>query len=258
MENIKDTGKDLATTQQNALAAKSGISAMIEMIRTEFLAANDGLDLDFVHIAKWLVIDKKGNFVEKDTKDTPNVVSYGDKIDVVIGFGEKRWQLWGHEKSPEDGMLIVAEKEQADAYAKFAAWLEANPQAADRYTQSMIELCYIAYVVPVSTIKPNKRPKLYLISFSKTATIQYGKWAYAIFDGQYENTHGIPADTGVNKIVTRLSTQEMAQRGNASVTWLGLTFEPVGMYRPEDYGLPAADAGVQADAKKAAESDLPG
>lgn len=105
MSNDKDFAAKLAEgdgqlqvlnqTGAVALTRKNMIAVMIGGVKAELAAINEGFDLDFVHIAKWLVIDKKGNFVEKDTKDTPNVVSYGDKLDVVFGYGEKRYTLWG-------------------------------------------------------------------------------------------------------------------------------------------------------------------
>lgn len=236
-QSAENKTTDVVASQNRAVAVKQPnyITAMLESMKEEFLAANDGLDLDFVYMGEWLVIDKKGNFVEKEAKDDPKKgTNYGDNIDVVIGYGEKRWSLWGLEKSPEDGLLIVAEREKEQAEAALTRWLEENPQAQERYSLDSLELRYMAYVVPVQTINPDDMPKIYLMSFAPTATIQFGKWAYSIYQGKYKNV-GIPSKTGVNKIVTRLSTSEKTGRGNTS--WIGIDFEAVGMFNPVDYGI---------------------
>jgi len=236
-QSAENKTTDVVAAQARAVAVQQPnyITAMLESMKQDFLAANDGLDLDFVYMGEWLVIDKKGNFVEREGKDDAKTcVSYGDNIDIVIGYGEKRWSLWGLEKSPEDGQLIVAEKEKEDAEAALTEWLEENPQAQERYNLSSLELRYMAYVVPVQTIKPDDMPKIYLMSFSPTGTIAFGKWAYAVYQGKYKAV-GIPNKTGVNKIVTRLSTSEKSGRGNTS--WIGIDFEAVGMFNPADYGI---------------------
>lgn len=238
---------------------KGMIACMIDGVRAELAAINEGFDLDFVHVAKWLVIDKKGNYVEKDTKDTPNLVSYGDKLDAVFGYGEKRYTLWGEQESPEDGILICAEKEYDDALAKFEAWLAANPQAVERYNAGMIELTYLTYLVPVESLKPGEWPKIYIMSLPKTTTISFGKFAFDVAAGNFTKNYGIPSKTGIGSVVVRLGTQEFKQRANANVTWLGMTLEPVGLFRPEDYDLqPNTPAAAQADAtmKAAAAGDV--
>jgi hypothetical protein len=256
---VADQGTDDLVAAQMAGAVtttkKSAIAALIEGIMQEFQEVNDGIDADFVNIASWLVFDKKGNFIVKETKDKPVPVSYGDKIDVVVGIGEKRWQLWGNEGSPEDGKLITAKKEYAEAVAELTAWLEANPQAAERYNTNMLELCYLLFFVPVVTLGPSKLPKIYIMALSKTATTDWGNYMKAVFMGNYEDALGIPERTGVNKLVTRIAT---AEKSSDKYEWLGQTFEPVGWYRPEDYGLGEGDQAPADAAKKASESDLPG
>lgn len=236
--------KDLAVQGNTAVvAANAGanyITMVLNDLKQSFQEANDGLDMDFVRVGDWLVLDKKGRFIEKDD---PNVC-YGDSIDVVIGQGEKRYSLWGLEGSPEEGMLIVAEKELADAEAALADWLAQNPQAAERYSLQDIELRYMAYVVPVETLGKDDFPKVYLMSFSPTATIEYGRWAMGIFQGKGKAA-GIPARTGINKIVTRLSTEDKKSRSNASQSWLGLTFLAVGMFNPADFGITTDEAPAQ-------------
>lgn len=230
--------KELVTKNTGAVAAPENyITDLLQAMRDDFIAANDGLDLDFVNMGSWLVIDKKGRFVEKDGKDDPRTcVSYGDSIDVVIGRGEKRWSLWGKEGSPEDGQLLVAEKEKKDADAALTAWLMENPQAQDRYSLDEIELRYLAFIVPVESIGKAEFPKIFLMSFSPSSTLAFGKWAMDVYQGKYRNL-GIPARTGVHKIVTRFKTNEKTSRRNASQSWIGLDFEAVGMFNPADYGV---------------------
>ena len=248
--------KDQAAVQQGELVAvstgavattahkKSYALALLESVKAEFVAVNEGLDMDFVYMASWLNLDKKGIFVEKDGKDDPKTrVAYGDVIDVVIAQGEKRWTLWGLQKSPEDGQLIVAEREQVDAQRKLQAWLEENPEAAERYDLDSPKLCYLAYVIPVKTLGGVDFPKIYLMSFPPTATIAYGKYAFnGVFQGKYKAI-GIPARTGIGSVVTRIGNVEA---GSGSETYLALTFEPVGMFRPEEYGVSNGDVDAQA------------
>jgi len=226
----------IATTQQTALtnAPKTGgayITALLDNIMQDFIAANNGLDMDFVYMGTWLVMNKKGNFVEKDD----DTVNYGDHIDVVIGQGEKRWSLWGAQNSPEDGQLIVACRERADAEAMLTSWLQENPEASERYSLNDLELRYMAFIVPVSTIgETDDMPQIYLMSFSPTATIAFGKYAMKVYKGGYKPA-GIKARTGLTSVVTRLTTKEMKSRSDASVSWLGIEFEAMGLFNPEDY-----------------------
>ena len=206
------------------------ITGLLNSIKEDFMAANDGLDMDFVYMGTWLVINKKGVFVEKDD----DTIKYGDSIDVVVGQGEKRWSLWGLENSPEAGNLIVASKDKNDAIEQLTAWLDENPEAQSRYTINDLELRYMAFVVPVQTLSPDDFPKIYLMSFSPTATITWGKYAMKVYQGGFK-TAGIPARTGVNKVVTRIVTSEKQGRNNTS--WIGIDFEAVGEFNPADYGI---------------------
>lgn len=223
----------IATTTGTAItSAKQGaayITNILKGIMDAFIAANDGLDMDFVYMGSWLVINKKGDFVEKDDE----TVRYGDHIDVVVGQGEKRWSLWGAQNSPEDGQLIVACKERADAEAMLTAWLQENPEAASRYSIADLELRYMAFVVPVDSVNGEDMPKIYLMSFSPTATISWGKYAMKVFQGGYKAA-GVKAGTGVTSIVTRISTSEKKGK-DPSISWLGVDFEAMGMFNPEDY-----------------------
>lgn len=223
----------IVAQETKAVAVVGGgayITGLLQSVKDDFVAANDGLDMDFVYMGTWLTIDKKGNFVEKDDE----TVKYGDNIDVVIGQGEKRWSLWGLEKSPEEGQLIVACKEKEDAQAQLEAWLDENPEARSRYSINDLQLRYMAYVVPVSTLGPDDFPKIYLMSFAPTVTITWGKYAMKVYQGGYKAI-GIPARTGINRIVTRLTTVEKEGKGNNS--YLAIEFEAVGLFKPEEYGI---------------------
>lgn len=221
------TGLHAVATQGTAPAY---ITQLLEDLKADFMAVNEGLDMDFVYMGTWLIFNKKGVFIEKDNEQ----MAYGDHIDVVIGQGEKRWSLWGLQDSPEDGQLIVACRERADAEAALAAWLEANPDAATRYDLDDLELRYMAYVVPVSTLgNPEEMPKIYIMSFAPTNTIAFGKYAQALYKGDYRNM-GVPQRTGVNKVVTRITTVD---KKGKNTSWIGLDFMPVGIFNPADYGI---------------------
>lgn len=209
------------------------ITGLLNSIKEDFVQANEGLDMDFVYMGSWLVINKKGNFIEKDDES----VSYGDKIDVVIGSGEKRWSLWGLEKSPEDGKLIVACKEKEEAMIMLEAWLDENPDARSRYSINDLELRYMAYVVPVASLGPDNFPKIYLMSFSPTGTISYGKYAMKVYQGGFK-LQGVAPRTGINRVVTRISTSE--KQGKGTNSFIGVDFEAVGMFNPAEYGIEEA------------------
>ena len=224
----------IVASQVNAIATTKStgaayITQILDGVMSDFMAVNEGLDMDFVYMGSWLVVDKKGNFVEKDDE----TVKYGDHIDVVIGQGEKRWSLWGAQNSPEDGQLIAACKEKEDAEAMLTDWLQENPEAASRYSINDLELRYMAFVVPVDSIDPEGMPQIYLMSFAPTATIAFGKYAMKVYKGGYK-TAGIKARTGVTSIVTRISTSEKKGK-DPSISWLGIDFEAMGMFNPADY-----------------------
>jgi len=231
-ETVATENLPVVTTEGAVVKSTVGtayITKLLTAIKEEFVEANADLDMDFVFMGTWLTIDKKGNFVEKDDE----TVKYGDSIDVVFGQGEKRWSVWGLKDSPEDGTLIVACKEKPEAEAQMTAWLEANPEAQSRYTLDSLELRYMAFVVPVSTLNPEDFPKVYLMSFSPTATLDYGKYAMAVFGGRYK-LMGVKARTGINKVVTRLTT---AEKTGKKFDWIGIDFTAVGMFSPADYGI---------------------
>ena len=58
--------------------------------------------------------------------------------------------------------------------------------------------------------------------------------AMNVFRGAYKKI-GIPARTGLTSVVTRLSTEEQRSRTDASVSWLAIKFEAMGVFNPEDY-----------------------
>ena len=93
----------------------------------------------------------------------------------------------------------------------------------------------MASVVPVDALsEADGIPKIYIMSFAPTATIAYGKYAMNVFRGAYKKI-GIPARTGLTSVVTRLSTEEQHSRTDASVSWLAIKFEAMGVFNPEDY-----------------------
>ncbi|WP_332648828.1 hypothetical protein [Lysinibacillus sp. 54212] len=224
---------EIVEKKTNAVATQATGSSYITMILEEtkrgFIEANAGMDLDFVRMGDWLTIDSKGNFVEKDD----DTVKYGDSIDVVVGYGEQRYSLWGHEGSPEEGQLIVAEPKRDDALAALGEYLAQNPEAAERYSEEDVKLRYMAYVVPVATLTPDDFPKIYLMSFSQTDSFGWGRYAMNCFQGKYKNA-GVPSRTAVNKVVTRLTT---AERKQESRKWIGIDFTPVGLFDPKDFGI---------------------
>lgn len=225
---------EVVTTQENKPAVQAGgsnyITAILEETKRGFVEANEGLDLDYVRMGDWLKLNKKGNYVEKDDEE----VSYGDSIDVVVGAGEKRFMVWGKDNTPEKGELIVAEHDEETAREVLGQWLMENPDAAERYTVDDIALRYLAYVVPVSTLGGEDFPKIYLISFAPGDTIGWGRYAMSIFKGKYKAL-GIPAKTGANKVVTRITSEERENSDKES--YLGHDFQAVGMFKPEDYGI---------------------
>ncbi|WP_371366259.1 hypothetical protein SRRS_06980 [Sporomusa rhizae] len=223
------------TTVNNSVAAvvnTNYITAMLESIKQDFVTVNEGMDFDFVNIGTWLYIDKKGNFVEKDSNNAV-IENYGDSIDVVVGYGEKRWTLWGKKESPEEGVLITSKREKEEAEQELRAFLEENPEAQTRYDEGSLDLRYVAYVVPVSTLTADGFPKIYLLGFPKTTTIQWGKYAQGIYLGKGV-TAMVPPRTGINRVVTRMTTSE---KGSGDQTWVGIDFEAVGLFDPRDYGI---------------------
>lgn len=237
-ENVKqeEVKNEVAETKKNEVATtnQSYISNILEATKQGFLEENAGLDFDFVHMGEWLSLNKKGDFVEKDNED----VKYGESIDVVIGLGEKRYSLWGFDDTPEEGELIVAESTQEAAYEAFEQYLELNQEAAERYTYDDIKLRYMAMVVPVDSLKEGEFPQIYNVSLSPTDTIIFGRWAMSVYQGKgVAKQAGIPRGTGVNKIVTRLKSVERQSRNDKSKSWLGIDFEAVGMFNPEEFGI---------------------
>jgi len=215
-----------------AVVKKNYITAMLEATKAKFMEVNEGLDLDFVRLGQWLKLNKKGQFVLSADEEE----SFGDTLDVVVAKGETRYMLWGAKKSPEDGELIVAEKTLAEAETLLTEWLANNPDptAASRYELSDIKISYLAYVVMVSTITAEDMPEVYLMSFPQTGSYSFGQYAMSVFKG--DKTRGIPRNSGVNTVVTRISNKEEKGRNES---YLAYTFEVVGKFVPADYGINA-------------------
>lgn len=227
--------KNEVVTQEKAQApavvatGSTYISAILEETKRNFVEINAGLDLDFVRMGDWLTIDSKGNFGEKDDDS----VKFGDSIDVVVGYGEQRYSLWGHEGTPEEGQLIVADPDRDQALAALGEYLAQNPEAAERYSEEDVKLRYMAYVVPVATLAPGEFPQIYLMSFSQTDSFGWGRFAMNCYQGKYKKMN-VPARTAANAVVVRLTT---AERKQESRKWIGIDFTPVGVFNPSDYGL---------------------
>ncbi len=235
-KNVEETKNEVATIEKNEAANpnQSYIAAILEETKRGFLEVNAGMDFDFVHMGEWLTKNSKGNFVEKED----DTVDYGESIDVVIGYGEQRWSLWGFDDTPEEGQLIVAEQDKQKGIEAFEAFLEVNPEAAERYNYDDIKLRYMAMVVPVGSLGDGEFPQIYNVSLSPSDTIVFGRWAMSVYQGKgLAKEVGIPRGTGVNRIVTRLKTVERQSRNNKSQKWIGIDFEPVGMFNPADYGI---------------------
>jgi hypothetical protein len=217
---------------QLAVVGANYVELAVRQVMRDFLEINEGLDLDFVRMGDYIRINKKGKFY--DSADESNV--FGDHIDVVIIQGEQRYTLWGNEDSPEKGQLVVSHKDEATARAALDEWLQANPDAQQRYSLEDLELRYIAWVVPVTTIGPENPPQIYLLSLPTTATIAWGKYALNIVQGRYRTLH-VPARTSAKHVVTRVSTEDAKSRRDQSISYLAIKFECLGMFKPEDYGI---------------------
>jgi len=210
-------------------ATEAFITKLVNAKREGFLKANEGLDLDFVYFTKWLSIDSKGNFVEKNGNEV--VHSFGDSIDVLIARDEQKFSLWGEEDSDEDGELIVAENTREEAEKRFLLWLENNPTAKERYSINSIQSRYIAFVVPIKSLSKGQDVTLYTLGMAPTSKMAYGQWAYAIYSGNpTEIAKGIPAGTGVNRVVVRITT--VAKVNKFKQNYLALEFATVEMFDP--------------------------
>lgn len=229
-----------------APTSASYIARILQSIKEDFIAVNEGMDFDFVNIGTWMSIDKKGNFVVKD-QDKVVVSEFGDTLDVVVGKGEKRYMLWGEADSPEDGILITAKPTLEEAERQLEEFLEEHPDAKERYCADDIKLTYLAYIVPVFTLSSDEdMPEIYLMAFSQTTTFSWGNYSKNVFLGKFKKI-GIPARTAVNQIVTRLTTVEKSSKTNANNSWIGIKFEPVGMFNPEDYKVANMGQGAEED-----------
>ncbi|TVX92260.1 hypothetical protein [Paenibacillus agilis] len=237
VQATEETAVQTAGTTAPAVMSNANYIALAIQAKQEgFLAANEGLDLDYVRMGQYLKISKKGNFVEARDE----LVSYGDTIDVVVAKAEKRYTLWGLEESPEDGVLIVSDPVEADAIAALESWLSQNPERAADYSIKDIQLRLTTFIVPVHAngqvmLGPDQAPTIYLMSFAQGDTFGFGNYAMGIFDGKSKSI-GVPANTGANKVVTRMVTEERTRAGSKD-SYLGLKFECLGMFNPADYGI---------------------
>jgi len=222
----EEPSKEIAKKEETAVATNQlpyAVALLTEM-KKNFVAANAGLGLDFVYMGQWLVVNKKGNFVERDDDS----VNYGDAIDVVIGMGEERFVLWGKQNTKEVGTLIIAEQTLEEAKAKFDE-LE-HTLTPNEYDYSDIQSRYLASVIPVETLKEDT-PKVYLLSFAQTAKIAYGKWALGMYNGKYEK-QGIPRGTSVPMVITTITTVE---KKTDDFSYITMEFDAKGLFDPADF-----------------------
>lgn len=192
---------------------------MLYKLKKDFMEANQALGLDFVYMGQWLVTNKKGQFVERDNP----AVNYGDKIRVIIGSGEERFTLWGKQESPEEGNLLISEKTIEEAQDKF-------DEIADTLTPGVykvedIQSRYLATVLPEDSLTSDS-PKIYMMNFSPTSKLAFGKWARDLFAGTYAAV-GFPRGTCAPSVIVEISTVE---KKGPSYTYITFEFLAVKMF----------------------------
>lgn len=209
---------------------KSYITRVLFSLQQRFLEVNPGMDLDFVNLADVMRLTGLGQFVDKDDES----INFGTFVDVVIGMGDTRFVLWGPQNTPYEGELIVAHKSRDEAVSLLRDWLEANPEAQEYVTEDLIKINHVAYMVPVEKLGPDVEiPPVYVQFFPQTDVYEYGRYAKNITFGKYKHL-GIPAWTSVSSVITRISSTEKRKNDKK---WVGRKFEPVGLFKPEEFGL---------------------
>jgi hypothetical protein len=240
-ENAGAEKQAVATVNKQLPVTATGaayITELLETLKRDFLAANAGMQLDFVNMGTWLHLNKKGNFEELDN----TAVCFGDTLDVVIGYGEQRWSICGEKDTEDDGRMIVARTTKEDAQRDLETFLLEYPEKSAIYNTDSIKLRYISYVVTIQHIKEaaanGEFPKVYLLAFSPTDTFGFGKYARSVFDGFKEL--GIPQRTGVNRVITRLTTVTKKGR-RSSEEFNSIECQPMGLFNPADFGITDAE-----------------
>jgi hypothetical protein len=234
---LETVNKQLPSTASGA----AYITELLTKLQEEFLLANAGMQLDFVNMGTWLHLNKKGNFEELDNP----AVCFGDTLDVVIGYGEQRWSIWGEKDTEDDGRMIVARTTKEDAQRDLDAFLAEFPDKHGFYNHDSIKLRYISYVVTIQHIKEaaanGEFPKVYLLAFSPTDTFGFGKYARDIFNGNDSSKAvGIPQRIGVNRVITRLYTVTKKGR-RSSEEFNSIECQPMGLFNPADFGIGNAE-----------------
>ncbi|MEN6565891.1 MAG: hypothetical protein ABFC57_06285 [Veillonellales bacterium] len=212
-----------------APVTQSYVSAILEATKQKFLAVNAGMDLDFVNMGESLKLNKKGIFVLRSDETQ----TFGDTLDVVIAKGEIRYMLWGAEKTPEAGTLLVSEKTPEAGQEMLEKLFIEFPEYEERYNVADIKINYAACVVPINTITPDETPEVYILFFPQTGSYSFGHYAMGVFKG--DKSKGIPKNTGVNAVITRVGNKE--DQGKDNKSYLAYTFESIGMFNPEDFGI---------------------
>jgi len=222
-------GKELTQTskQEVVAASRAFVQNIIHETKAKFMEVNEGMDLDFVFLGEWLKKTKLGEFCL--SADETQV--FGKVLDVVICSGEKRYIMWGKDSSPEEGQLIIAANNELDAKREFSAFIEVVEGASERYSAEDLKLTYLAYVITTDQIG-DESPALYILPFPQTDTMEYAGYSKRLFTGSYKNI-GIPKYTGVNQVITRISTVEKKSRNNKS--YVGFEFEAVALFDPKEF-----------------------
>jgi hypothetical protein len=250
--------KQLITVQ---LPKRAYISVLVGQMQQAFNELSADLNLGFVRLGDWLSFDGVGNFVEHATKGTPQEINLGNSIDVVIAGGEARWSLWGAEGTALFGRQIIdvaygSSQEEMQmshgiAINEYRAWSEANEkdaaeQEAKENGEDAIRIRYRAVIIPVAVgCKENRDqrvilggdelPRIYLMSFSpSTSAVDFGPWTKRLMM-RGDPALGIKPFTRPNDVVVRM-TSKSCQDGSRK--WIGINFQTVGKFNPEEFGLP--------------------
>jgi hypothetical protein len=229
----------LTTQGANAVApTASYVANLLENLKQDFLAVNVGMDLDYVRMGKWLTIDKKGRFQEKASQEGTESIVYGDEIDVILASGEQRWMIWGARDTDDNGMVIATGKTREECEESLNAYLETNPDKAERYSAENIALRYMAVGVIIENLQKAQAeddfPTIYMIPMATTNTFAFGNYTKDLYDGKYK-AMGIPRRTAVRDVVTRLTTSE--KKGKGTDTFVGIDFTAVALFNPAEYGI---------------------
>ena len=210
--------KEVVKKEKQEVAVANDTRAVVAKIaasQDEYREANKNFGLDYVYTGSWMVINSKGQFSEKDTDKV-----FSDELDCVMLSGEERFVLWGERGTSSEGKVLVSEHTMDAAMDKY----EELPEIVkEEHSSSKIQSRYLTTVIPTECLKEDV-PSMYLLSFSKTAKISFGKWSHALYMGRYADI-GCPAKTKVNEVIVRMRTVEKKGDGFKYTT---IEFDTVG------------------------------